>query len=116
MGYGYWAIEHKKTGEFLGEIGFANYRRDMEPSLNDKPEAGWVLASAAHGKGYASEAIECIVSWADNHLEYDSTVCILNPAHQVSIHLANKVGYIENNSATYKGQALHVLERRRKVD
>src|SRR5437868_14514943 len=50
IGYGYWVVEEKASGTFVGEIGFADYKRDLEPSLKDVPEIGWVLASQAHGK------------------------------------------------------------------
>ena len=43
MGFGYWVAEEKATGAFLGEIGFADYQRDLEPRLDGVPEAGWVF-------------------------------------------------------------------------
>ncbi len=58
LGFGYWVLEDRKTGTFLGEIGFANHRRDIKPSLGDNPEIGWVLATPAHGKGLATEAVQ----------------------------------------------------------
>jgi hypothetical protein len=51
LGFGYWAVEEKATGDFIGEIGFADYKRDLQPSLNGMPEIGWVLASPAHPPG-----------------------------------------------------------------
>src|ERR1035438_8327810 len=49
LGFGYWVVEEKATGSFVGEIGFADYKRDLEPSLHDKPEIGWVLAPRSQG-------------------------------------------------------------------
>jgi hypothetical protein len=43
-GFGYWAIEEKATGEYVGAVGFADFRRDMAPSLGEWPEVGWSLA------------------------------------------------------------------------
>src|SRR6476659_5070994 len=57
MGYGFWAIDERATGRFIGEAGFADFRREMAPSLEGIPEAGWVLSPALHGKGYATEAV-----------------------------------------------------------
>src|ERR1700692_4018723 len=57
LGFGYWAVQEKSSGNFVGEIGFADYKRELEPSLKGEPEIGWVLASAAHGKGYAPEEV-----------------------------------------------------------
>ena len=44
LGFGYWAVEERVTGSFVGELGFADYKRDLQPSLNGAPEIGWVLA------------------------------------------------------------------------
>src|ERR1700730_13663720 len=57
LGFGYWVVEEKATGNFVGEIGFADYKRDLEPWFKGVPEIGWVFASHAHGRGYATEAV-----------------------------------------------------------
>ena len=64
LGYGYWALEDKATGKFLGEVGLANFHREMDPPLGDIPEAGWVLSPAAQGKGYATEAAAALTNFA----------------------------------------------------
>src|ERR1700689_3125008 len=60
LGFGYWVVEEKATGIFAGEIGFADYKRNVEPSLKDVPEIGWVLATQAQGRGYATEAARAV--------------------------------------------------------
>jgi len=67
LGYGYWVAEEKSTGAFVGELGFADYKRDLQPALPEVPEAGWVLMPWAHGKGYATEAVRAIALWGDAH-------------------------------------------------
>ncbi len=54
LGYGYWVIREKNSGRFVGEIGFADYQRDIEPPLG-APEIGWALMPSMHGIGYATE-------------------------------------------------------------
>ncbi|MEJ7664423.1 MAG: GNAT family N-acetyltransferase [Hymenobacter sp.] len=44
QGYGYWAVEEKATGEFIGAVGFGAWQRAITPSLKGWPEIGWVLA------------------------------------------------------------------------
>ncbi|MEO8727646.1 MAG: GNAT family N-acetyltransferase, partial [Acidobacteriaceae bacterium] len=68
MGFGYWAIEEKASGTFAGELGFANYKRDI-PSIQDLPEMGWVLARTMQGKGYATEAVRAALAWGDTRFE-----------------------------------------------
>ncbi len=104
LGFGYWAVTDKETGRFLGEVGFADFKRTIEPSFEDMPEIGWVLASHAHGKGYATEAVRAAVAWGDRHFQGSRTVCIIDPDNQPSIHVAEKCGYEEFQRTTYKDQ------------
>lgn len=112
-GFGYWLVEDRETGEFLGEVGFADYRRDMEPPLGNFPEIGWVMCVAAHGRGLAGEAAAAAVSWADDHLPFAKTVCFMLPDHEASIRVAGKCGYRETGPATYRDAEVVVMERPR---
>lgn len=113
MGFGYWVIEEKDTGDFLGELGFADYKRDIEPSLKGVPELGWALASKVHGKGYATEAVRAAAAWGDAHFERVRTVCLIHPENLASIRVAEKCGYQEFQRATYKGGTVGIFGRTR---
>ena len=106
MGFGYWAVREKATGRYVGEVGFADYRRDIEPSLDGAPEIGWVLAAWAHGQGFATEAVGAALGWADRNFGTRQTVCIINPDHERSIRVARKAGFKPIGSAIYKGQPI----------
>ncbi|HUS16159.1 MAG TPA: GNAT family N-acetyltransferase, partial [Chloroflexia bacterium] len=67
LGYGYWVVEERATGRFAGEVGFADFHRDITPALAGAPEIGWVIAPWAHGQGYATEAAGAAVNWAEAH-------------------------------------------------
>jgi RimJ/RimL family protein N-acetyltransferase len=112
FGYGYWVIEDKSTGAFIGEIGFADYKREIDPPL-DAPEAGWALATQASGLGYATEALQAIIAWGDAHLDHKRTVCIIKPENEPSVRVAKKCGYAEVSTALYKDVPVLVYERRR---
>jgi RimJ/RimL family protein N-acetyltransferase len=111
LGFGYWVVEEKSTGGFVGEIGFADYKRDMEPSLKGMPEIGWVFAAQSHGKGYATEAVRAAVAWGDARFGAGQTACIIDPENHASIRVAEKCGYRKLQLATYKGQPTLVLVR-----
>ena len=111
LGFGYWVVESREDGQFLGEVGFADYKREITPSLNGVPEAGWVLASAAHGNGYATEAVARIHQWADEVKDWGETLCIFDPAHVTSQAVARKVGYRVSGEASYQGQSTLVMRR-----
>src|SRR5258708_17916863 len=103
LGFGYWIAEEKKSGMFVGEIGFAEYKRDIEPSLKGVPEIGWVLASAAHGRGLATEAVRAVVEWGDTRFDGARTACIIAPRNSASVRVAEKCGYSQFQVPTYKG-------------
>jgi RimJ/RimL family protein N-acetyltransferase len=111
MGFGYWVVEEKATGDFVGEIGFADYKRGLEPSLKGVPEIGWVLASRAHGKGYATEAVRAALAWGDAHFSGARTACIISPENLASVRVALKCGYREFGRTTYKGKPTTMFVR-----
>ena len=111
LGFGYWVAEERATGRFVGEIGFADYKRDLEPSLKSVPEIGWVLATQAHGKGYATEAVRAVVAWGDANFKSPRTACIIAPENVASIRVAEKCGYRELQRATYKGHPVLMFVR-----
>jgi len=113
LGFGYWVVEAKQDARFVGEVGFADYRRDIVPSLDGRPEAGWVLRTSEHGKGFATEALTRAVEWADGALASDETVCIFDPEHTPSIRVAQKAGYDHAMDAVYHGEPTLVMARRR---
>jgi RimJ/RimL family protein N-acetyltransferase len=49
-GYGFWALEDKSTGGFVGYAGL------WFPEGGPEPEVGWGLLKVAHGRGFATEA------------------------------------------------------------
>ncbi|MBB4038757.1 RimJ/RimL family protein N-acetyltransferase [Microvirga flocculans] len=102
LGFGYWAVEEKATGRFAGEVGFADFRRQIEPSLDGVPEIGWVIAPHGHGKGYATEAARAAIAWADGHFGPGRTACIIAPENEPSLRVAEKCGYRESCRTSYK--------------
>jgi len=111
LGFGYWVIRDRASGHFLGEVGFADLRRDLQPPLGDAPEAGWVLVPWAHGRGLASEAVRAALEWSEVQLGARRTVCIIDPENAASLRVAAKHGYRETHRTTYKGTPTVVFVR-----
>lgn len=111
LGFGYWVLEDRDTGTFCGEAGFADYHRAVEPPLDGIPEIGWVLASHAHGRGLATEAVRSIVAWGDAHFGPVRTACLLSPDNPASIRVAEKCGYTEWTRTTYSGEPTLLYHR-----
>jgi RimJ/RimL family protein N-acetyltransferase len=115
LGYGYWAATEKSTGRYVGDIGFADFKRDIEPSLKGLPEIGWVLASSSHGMGYATEAARAAIEWLEGALGPQRTVCIIDESNRASVRVAEKIGYREFARSTYKSSRIVMFERTSKV-
>ncbi len=111
LDFGYWAIEERDSGRFIGELGFADYHRQIEPSLDGIPEIGWALAPHAHGKGYGTEAVLAAVKWGDEHLPSRRTACMISPENAASIRVAEKCGYRFWTDALYKGSSAMLFHR-----
>jgi RimJ/RimL family protein N-acetyltransferase len=104
LGFGYWALEEKLTGAFLGELGFADLQREIEPRLDGMAEIGWVLAPQHHGKGYATEAVGAVVAWGDARLSNGRMVALIHPENGASLRVAEKFGFRELCRTTYHGE------------
>ncbi len=113
LGYGWWAVTAREGGDYLGDAGLADWRRDMRPPLGKRPEVGWMLARKAHGAGYATEAGGAVLGWADATLESAETVAIFHPENAPSMRVAAKLGFAATADAAYKGYAMRVMERPR---
>ena len=114
LGHGFWIVETREDGRFVGEVGFADFHRELPAEVAfEPPEHGWALAPWAHGRGYAREAVAASLAWADDHLSASRTVCMIDPANQPSLRVAAGAGYRELVRPTYKGDPIVLLERRR---
>jgi len=110
LGHGFWLIEEKATGQFLGEGGWGTFKREIEPRF-EAPEQGWALATSAHGKGYAYEAMRAALDWGVAHFGRTDFVCMIAPENAPSLKLAAKLGYAEYGRAEYKGSPSILLRR-----
>jgi RimJ/RimL family protein N-acetyltransferase len=111
LGFGFWAVELKAGASFIGDVGFANWQRQITPSLDAMPESGWVFSSTAHGRGIATEAVQAALAWADRHLDGQTTTCIIGVDNLASIRVAKKTGYQEYARAQFKGKEVIQLRR-----
>jgi len=111
MGFGFFAIEEKETGRFIGEAGFHELKRNMDPSIEGTLEAGWALVSSGHGWGYATEAMTAAVNWADVAFPDRKMTCIINPDNLASLRVASRLGFKELARTSYAGGPIIVFER-----
>ena len=111
LGFGYWMVEERASRSFAGEVGFADFRREITPSIDGIPELGWALAPCFHGRGYATEAVRAAQGWGEANLQSRRSVCLIHPENLPSLRVANKCGFREWTRATYKNQPTIILTR-----
>src|SRR6185437_11566506 len=92
LGFGYWAIEERTSGQYIGDIGYAEFRRDVAPSLHGMLECGWALALAA------------IETWRRTHFPESRAVCIIAPENVASVRVAEKAGLHRWRKTAYHGE------------
>jgi RimJ/RimL family protein N-acetyltransferase len=111
LGFGYWVIEERASGAYVGDGGFGNFKRDLGDYVFEAPEQGWALMPAMQGKGYATEAAAAMLAWAEPHFGRSDFVCMIAPENTPSLRVAEKLGYVEFARTDYK-TAPSVLLRR----
>lgn len=88
-GWGWWAVEVRATGEFIGFTG-------LDPVDDDMPftgvEAGWRLARTAWGHGYATEAAEAVLSFGFTTLALPEILAVTTATHLRSQAVMRRVG------------------------
>jgi len=111
LGYGYWVAERREDGAYLGQIGFADFKRDMIPGIEGIPEMGWIMAREAQGRGYATEAVLAALAWADESLGGGEIVAIVSHDNIASIRIAEKGGFTRREEAVYKDEPILLFRR-----
>jgi ribosomal-protein-alanine N-acetyltransferase len=85
-GFGMWAIERQCDGAFLGRVGL--HHPPYWPAL----EAGWVLARAAWGQGYAREGAAAALDFARRRLPPQRLLSFIQIGNERSVKVALALG------------------------
>ena len=111
LGFGYWLVAERDSNCFIGEVGFADFKRQLDPPCEGLPEIGWALAPWAQGQGYALEAVRAALDWGDGQFGELETCCLIDPDNIASIRLAERSGYREAARAVYKDNPTILFKR-----
>jgi len=89
-GYGFWAVDIKATGEFIGFVGLETPR--FEADFTPCVEIGWRLAYQYWNKGYAQEAAKKCLEFGFNQLGLAEIVAFTSVMNKRSINVMKKIG------------------------
>ncbi len=89
-GFGPWAAELRKTGDFIGYVGLLIPR--FEAAFTPCVEIGWRLAVEHWGRGLATEGAQAAVHFAFDTLALNQIVSFTVPANLRSQRVMEKLG------------------------
>lgn len=89
-GWGFWAVEHKQTGELVGMVGL--HQLQDEFSFSPCVEVGWRLTRQHWGRGYATEAANESLRFAFEQLQLASVVSFTSVVNQPSQRVMQRLG------------------------
>lgn len=88
-GWGWWAVEVRATGEFIGFTG-------LDPVDEGMPftgvEAGWRLSRAAWGHGYATEAARAALAYGFDRLGLAEILAVTSATNLRSQAVMRRIG------------------------
>jgi len=116
-GWGFWALEVRSTGQFIGFTGLNSVPDDLP--VDGDVEVGWRLAAQAWHQGYATEAAHAAVLAGFTQLGLSEIVSFTALANAPSRAVMRRIGMSEEREFDHPrippGHELrrHVLYRRR---
>lgn len=90
QGWGFWALELKATGEFIGFTGL--HHQPTQFDFSPCTEIGWRLKRSAWGKGYAFEAASASLHFGFNTLKLNQIVAFTACLNYPSESLMKRLG------------------------
>lgn len=110
-GFGQWAVQPHGMAEMAGQAGFFFGSRGLGKDFDPYPEAGWVLAPEAQGKGLGLDAVQAAHDWFDRVIA-GRTVCIITPGNAASLRIAESLGYTLMRATEMDGDIVHLMTRK----
>jgi RimJ/RimL family protein N-acetyltransferase len=111
-GFGFWALEDRSNGEFLGFTGLSNVGFDAP--FTPAVEIGWRLAHRFWGAGYASEAARASLAWGFGTLHLPEIISFAVITNLRSRRVMERIGMTHDPSGDFdhpRFPADHPLQR-----
>ena len=85
-GYGFFSLEHKETGVWVGRVG------PWCPEGWPGPEVGWTISPRHLRRGYATEAGRAAIGYAFDTLGWPRVIHCILEGNEASMGVAEKLG------------------------
>lgn len=95
-----------KTGQLIGHVGLS--------ARGDEVEIGYAIGEKNAGKGFATQAVECVSKWATSSLNIERIIGIVASENVGSGRVLEKAGYslISEKEVPYLGKVRKCREYR----
>ncbi len=101
-GYGWWAVEDRRSRDFLGRIGL--YNPEGWPGI----EIGWLLRRDKWGAGLATEGATAALTFAFDVVGATHVISLIDVRNTRSIRVAEKIGERYEHDTNHSGRTLAV--------
>ncbi|MEW8625043.1 MAG: GNAT family N-acetyltransferase [Candidatus Thiodiazotropha sp.] len=102
-GWGFWAVEHKSSGKFIGFLGLHVPSADLP--FSPCVEIGWRLAQSHWGNGYATEGGRAALQVAFGQLSLEEVVSFTTVGNRRSRRVMEKLG-MGDSAETFEHPAI----------
>lgn len=108
-GYGLWLVEHKASGDPVGQVGMLRQWVNRSP----EPEIGYLIQRSMWRCGYASEAAVAVRDYALGVLRLPRVVSLIRSDNLPSQGVAAKIGMTRCGTAPHAGleHLVYALDR-----
>ena len=94
-GYGFWGVEEKATGRYVGRVG------PWSPMGWPEPEIGWTVMEWAEGTGMAHEAAIAARAYMYEHYGWTTAISLIAHFNYRSQTLAQRLGCVREDDYTH---------------
>ena len=98
-GFGLYAIVLKQNHELIGYCGFFVQKIEEQAEV----EIGYRLATKYWQQGFATEAVKAVCEYGKQRFNFKRFVCLIEPANERSIRVAQKLGMELEKKIVYYG-------------
>lgn len=92
-GYGFFSVEEKSTGAWVGRVGPWN------PHEWPAPEVGWSILRSQWGQGYGPEAAGAALDFVFEQLKWERVIHLIAPENANSAAVARKLGSVNTGES-----------------
>ncbi len=97
--FGFWAVEVPGVAPCIGFVGLQHVR--FEAPFTPAVEAGWRLARAFWGRGYATEGARAALAFGFSELGLDEIVAFAVTGNTASIRVMERLGMTRDADGTF---------------